>query len=55
MERLKVFVKGWQRKSIMLLDLAGCPYWLIKWRCKPSKKDMEEYNRIYKFLKKEGF
>lgn len=34
MEQVKIFVKGWRRKSRLLLDLAGCPTWLARWRCR---------------------
>ena len=31
--RLALFLRGWRRRSAMLLDAAGCPPWLWKWRC----------------------
>ena len=33
MNRLRAFILGWRRRSAMLLDEAGCPGWLIRWRC----------------------
>ena len=33
MTRLALFLRGWRRRSAMLLDAAGCPPWLWKWRC----------------------
>ena len=33
MIQLKTFVAGWRRRSAMLLDAAGCPRWLVRWRC----------------------
>ena len=29
----RVFRLGWRRRSAMILDNAGCPGWLIRWRC----------------------
>ena len=31
--RLGMFLLGWQRRSAMILDNAGAPRWLIRWRC----------------------
>ena len=33
MKRLGQFLLGWRRRSAMMLDAAGCPYWLVKLRC----------------------
>lgn len=33
LERLRLFWKGWQRQSMVMLDAAGCPLWLQKRRC----------------------
>ena len=33
MNRLQAFLLGWRQRSAMLLDEAGCPEWLIRWRC----------------------
>jgi len=32
-QRLQVLILGWKRRSAMLLNEAGCPRWLIRWRC----------------------
>jgi hypothetical protein len=34
-ERIELFRLGWHRRSMRILDAAGCPMWLNKWRCKP--------------------
>jgi hypothetical protein len=34
-ERIELFRLGWQRRNMRILDAAGCPMWLSKWRCKP--------------------
>ena len=30
---LFLFLKGWRQRSALDLDAAGCPHWLIRWRC----------------------
>lgn len=49
MWRLKLFIVGWKRQSATMLDEAGCPIWLIKWRC-PESPDwgtwLEEFFKI---------
>lgn len=35
MNRLKLFLLGWRRRSALLLDNAGCPLWLTRRRCPP--------------------
>jgi len=25
---------GWKRRNALILDMAGCPMWLNKWRCR---------------------
>lgn len=30
---LRLFILGWRRRSLMILDNAGCPRWLAKLRC----------------------
>lgn len=29
----ELFLEGWERRSAAMLDLAGCPTWLVKLRC----------------------
>ena len=36
LERFGLFRLGWKRRSMMLLDAAGCPWWIIKRRCPTS-------------------
>jgi hypothetical protein len=33
----EMFWLGWHRRSMIILDNAGCPMWLNRWRCKPPK------------------
>ena len=28
-----LFRTGWRRRSALMLNTAGCPHWLIRWRC----------------------
>jgi hypothetical protein len=32
-DRLLLFCEGWKQQSALKLDVAGCPLWLIRWRC----------------------
>jgi hypothetical protein len=32
-ERFEFMQTGWQRRSMLYLDAAGCPAWLIERRC----------------------
>lgn len=34
---LDLFVEGWRRQSLMMLDAAGCPLWIAKLRCPTIK------------------
>lgn len=45
-DRLWFFIKGWRRKSLLLLDAAGCPRWLAHWRCRMSSEEREAWSRI---------
>lgn len=31
-----LFRTGWRRRSALMLNTAGCPHWLIRWRCPKS-------------------
>ena len=31
---LSLFLRGWRQRSVSNLDAAGCPHWLIRWRCR---------------------
>ena len=33
MADFKMFSLGWRRRSAMIMDAAGCSWWLIKYRC----------------------
>jgi hypothetical protein len=34
----ETFWIGWKRRSAIILDSAGCPIWLNRWRCgRPPK------------------
>ena len=30
---IKMFLMGWKRRSAIIMDNAGSPIWLTKWRC----------------------
>ena len=30
---LSLLLRGWRRRSVSDLGAAGCPHWLIRWRC----------------------
>lgn len=34
---LRDFLLGWHRRSALILDYAGVPNWLIRWRCRPMR------------------
>ena len=34
-ERFEYMRLGWRRRSMLLLDAAGCPGWLLNRRCPP--------------------
>lgn len=53
-ERIKLFLKGWRRRSLMLLDVAGCPPWLAHWRCRPTRKEREWFRDLNQWLKAES-
>ena len=31
--KLSLFLKSWRQRNPFGLDIAGCPHWLIRWRC----------------------
>ncbi|TXH11546.1 MAG: hypothetical protein E6R03_14260 [Hyphomicrobiaceae bacterium] len=45
-ERIKTFHKGWRRRSLLLLDAAGCPPWLAQWRCRLTRKEQAAYQAL---------
>jgi hypothetical protein len=34
--KLKLFLFGWHKRNCIALAFAGCPLWLIKYRCAVS-------------------
>ena len=30
---ISLFILGWRRRSLLILDAAGCPARLARWRC----------------------
>ena len=52
-ERIGLFIKGWRRRSLLLLDAAGCPPWLAQWRCRPTRKERAQYRELARWLKAE--
>lgn len=50
MERLSIFARGWQRKSLLMLDVAGCPRWLARWRCRMTRQENEAYAALSAYI-----
>ncbi len=53
MERLRILLLGLRRRSLMLLDTAGCPYWFASWYCRPTRAERRAFRELAALLKAE--